>query len=54
MTLEEAIQYCEEAAEKYKKAIDTEVDSIRKINYVKCLIAFYQILEWLKNVEEEE
>ena len=55
MTLDEAIQYCEEAVEKYKKAIDTEVDSTRKINCVKCFMAFYQILEWLKKrIEVEE
>lgn len=55
MTLDEAILFCEEAAKKYEKAIDTEIDSTRKINCVKCLIAFYQILEWLKKrIEVEE
>lgn len=52
MTFDEAILFCEEAVEKYKKVIDTEVDSMRKINYVKCLIAFDQILEWLKKCME--
>lgn len=52
MTFDEAILFCEEAVEKYKKAIDTEVDSTRKINCVKCLIAYYQILEWLKKCIE--
>ena len=54
MTLDEAILFCEEAAKKYEKAIDTEIDSTRKINCGKHLIAFYQILEWLKNVEVKE
>ena len=54
MTLDESILFCEETVEKNKKIIDTEIESTRKINCVKCLIAYYQILEWLKNVEEEE
>ena len=53
MTFDEAILFCEEAVKKYKKAINTEVDSTRKINSVKCLMAFYQILEWLKKYMEE-
>ena len=52
MTFDEAILFCEEVVEKYKKAIDTEVDSMRKINCVKHLIAFDQILEWLKKYME--